>query len=46
MPYDQVKAMVDNVKENLGGHVDMDKAQAYGQKVAGVPAPPPAGERL
>ena len=35
MPYDQVKAMVDNVKENLGGHVDMDKAQAYGQKVAG-----------
>ena len=36
MPYDQVKAMVDNVKENLGGHVDMDKAQAYGQKVAGT----------
>ena len=35
MPYDQVKAMVDNVKENLAAMWTWTRPQAYGQKVAG-----------
>ncbi|HJB97627.1 MAG TPA: anaerobic ribonucleoside triphosphate reductase, partial [Candidatus Acutalibacter pullicola] len=32
MPYDQVKALVDNVKENLGERVNMNQAQEFAQK--------------
>ena len=32
MPYDQVKALVDNVKENLGERVNMDQAQEFARK--------------
>ena len=32
MPYDQVRAMIDNVKENLGERVNMDQAQEFARK--------------
>ena len=35
MPYDQVRAMIDNVKENLGDRVNMDGAGEYGDQMAG-----------